>query len=432
MSKKIKCPSCNYEFPLEEALKDEVKDILEKEKQSYREQMLKYKQQQDEQYKQKESELQKREEAYKREAEQQQQDYEKKLKEEHQRQQQKQQEELRKSISGNFENKIKILQETAKNTEEKLKESRKKELEFLQKEKELKEKEEENEIKLQRQLLQERALMKQQLQKEETEKSALKEEEHSLQIKEYRHQLEQQKKLIEEMKRKAEQGSMQLQGEVQELKLEEILRSTFIYDEIVEVPKGAVGADCIQIVKNQFGIEAGKIIYESKRTKSFTNEWIEKLKADMRSLSADVAIIVTQVLPKDMDKFGEKEGIYICTFSEVKSVVQLLRNGILKIADTKLSQENKGDKMVMLYDYLTGNEFVQQWKAIREGFLSLKIGIQKERDAMEKLWKRREKELEKVLLNAAHIGGSIEGIAGIETVDLRLTEEDENEGYLLE
>lgn len=140
----------------------------------------------------------------------------------------------------------------------------------------------------------------------------------------------------------------------------------------------------------------------------------------MRSLGADVAIIVTQAFPKDMDRFGEKDGVYICSFSEVRSVALLLRNAVLKIADAKKSQENKGDKMVMLYDYLTGTEFGEQWKAIREGFLSMKLSIQKERDAMEKLWKAREKQLEKVLLNAAHIQGSVEGIAGSDAVNLNL------------
>jgi len=227
------------------------------------------------------------------------------------------------------------------------------------------------------------------------------------------------------MKRKQEQGSMQLQGEVQELLLQEILRATFPFDKIEEVGKGVRGADCIQIVRNQFGTEVGKIIYESKRTKDFGGDWIEKLKHDMRTLSTDVAVIVTQAFPKDMDRFGEKNGVYICSFTEVRSVALLLRTAILKIADAKKSQENRGDKMVMLYDYLTGNEFIEQWKAIREGFMSMKLSIQKERDAMEKLWKAREKQLEKVLLNAAHIKGSIEGIAGSDAVNLNLLEDDE-------
>jgi hypothetical protein len=176
-------------------------------------------------------------------------------------------------------------------------------------------------------------------------------------------------------------------------------------------------------VRNGFGTEVGKIIYESKRTKDFALDWIEKLKADMRQLGADVAVIVTQAFPKDMDRFGEKDGVYICSFAEVRSVALLLRNGLLKVADVKKSGENKGDKMVMLYDYLTGHEFGEQWKAIREGFMSMKLSIQKERDAMERLWKAREKQLEKVLLNAAHIRGSVEGIAGADSVNLNLLDE---------
>jgi hypothetical protein len=218
---------------------------------------------------------------------------------------------------------------------------------------------------------------------------------------------------------------MQLQGEVQELLLEEILKTTFPYDTVAEVGKGVRGADCIQTVRNNFGVEVGKIIYESKRTKDFSNEWIEKLKSDMRTLGADVAIIVTQTLPKDMDRFGEKDGVYICTFSEVRGVALLLRNGLLKIYDAKKSQDNKGDKMVMLYDYLTSNEFGEQWNAIREGFMNMKLSIQRERDTMEKLWKAREKQLEKVLLNAAHIKGSVEGIAGADAVNLSISEDEE-------
>ena len=141
-------------------------------------------------------------------------------------------------------------------------------------------------------------------------------------------------------------------------------------------------------------------------------------------LGADVAVIVTQAFPKDMERFGEKEGVYICSFTEVKSVALLLRDALLKVYDAKKSQENKGDKMVMLYDYLTGAEFNEQWKAIREGFMSMKLSIQRERDAMEKLWKSREKQLEKVLLNAAYIRGSIEGIAGND-VNLNLLEDNE-------
>ena len=335
------------------------------------------------------------------------------------------QEAVKKSLAADYENQLKLLQQEVLDNAEKLKESRRKELEFLQKEQALKTREEEMQLTIQRQLLEERSKLKEQLQKEESEKISLKEQEYQLRTKELDTQIEDQKKLVEEMRRKSEQGSMQLQGEVQELMLEEMLQSTFPFDKIEEVGKGVRGADCIQIVRNQFGNESGKIIYESKRTKDFSNEWIEKLKKDMRSHGADVAVIVTQTFPKDMERFGEKDGVYICTFNEVRSVSLLLRNALLKIADARKSQENKGDKMVMLYDYLTGTEFSEQWKAIREGFMSMRQSIQKERDTMERLWKAREKQLEKVLLNAAHIQGSVEGIAGADAVNLNLLEDND-------
>ncbi|CAN5651509.1 DUF2130 domain-containing protein [soil metagenome] len=420
MATLIKCPNCGFEFPLEDALNDELKESIEKEKQQLRQQMLDYK-------KTKEEELRKKEEDFTRQKQLQDEGYQKKLDDALKKKNQQLEESIRKSLSADYENQFRMLKESAADSEEKLKEARKKELEFLQREKALKDKEAEMELQLQRQLMEERGKMKEQLQKEEQEKMNLKEQEYQLRMREMEKQIEDQKKLVDEMKRKAEQGSMQLQGEAQELLLEEILQSTFPFDKIEEVGKGVRGADCIQVVRNQFGNEAGKIIYESKRTKDFGGDWIEKLKHDMRTLGADVAVIVTQAFPKDMDRFGEKDGVYICSFTEVRSVALLLRNAILKIADTKKSQENRGDKMVMLYDYLIGNEFSEQWKAIREGFMSMKLSIQKERDAMEKLWKAREKQLEKVLLNAAHIKGSIEGIAGADAVNLNLLEENEQD-----
>ncbi len=400
----ITCPNCNHQFEPGDSMRDEIEKEL-------RGKMVDWQKKKDEEFKQKETAFQLQLSAKEEENRKQIEAEKKKL-----------QEELRKSIATDYENQLKMLQQNAADTEEKLKEARKKELDFLQKEQSLKIKEEELQLTVQRQLIEEREKLKEQLQKEESERLNLKEQEYQLRMKELEKQLDDQKKLAEEMRRKSEQGSMQLQGEVQELMLEELLQATFPFDKIEEVGKGVRGADCTQTIRNQFGNEAGKIIYESKRTKDFSNEWIEKLKADMRTLGADVAVIVTQAFPKDMERFGEKDGVYICNFSEVRSVALLLRNALLKIADAKKSQDNKGDKMHMLYDYLTGSEFSEQWKAIREGFMSMKLSIQRERDAMEKLWKAREKQLEKVLLNAAYIKGSVEGIAGTD-VNLNLLED---------
>ena len=339
-------------------------------------------------------------------------------------------EQLKKNIASDYEHKIKLMQDNETKMQQQANQYREKELDFLKKLQDIQTKEAELELELQRKLNAERELLKQQIQKEELERVSIKDQEHQLKVKELEKQIEDQRKLAEEMRRKAEQGSMQMQGEVQELLLEELLKSSFPFDLISEVGKGVRGADCIQTVRNNIGQEAGKIIYESKRTTAFAAEWIEKLKADMRSQGADIAIIVTQTFPKDMDRFGEKDGVYICSFQEVKSVALLLRNAILKVHETKKSQVNKGDKMTLLYDYLIGNEFGEQWKAIGEGFRQMRQSIQKERDAMEKLWKSREKQLEKVLLNAMHIKGSIEGIAGSDSINLDLLQDDDAIGLL--
>ena len=416
MSIIIKCPNCHFSFALEDALTADQKEEMNKKTDELRKKMQDYVNKKTEEFNERElllnESLAKREEI---------------LKQQHESALKKQKEEIetsiRKNIQDNVENQIKLLQQTLAENEEKLTQARLKELDFLKKEQLLKTKEDEIDITIQKQLLAGREEIREILRREEQEKTMLKEQEFQLRQKELEKQLDAQKKLVDEMKRKAEQGSMQLQGEVQEILLEEILKHSFPFDIIQEVGKGVKGADCIQTVRNRYGQEAGRIIYESKRTKEFSPEWVEKLKTDMRSQGADAAVIVSKALPKDIDKIGEKNGVFICSFGEVRAVAMLLRQGILKISELKNSQENKGDKMVMLYDYLTGTSFKEQWKAIREGFLQMKQSIQKERDAMERLWKAREKQLEKVLLNAVHIQGSIEGISGAEDVNLQLGED---------
>jgi hypothetical protein len=398
---------------MEEAMSEEYKKDL-------RDQMQKF-------MKEKETTFAQREKELLQQSQQQQILFARKLEEEKRNIQTATEQALRKSISDDFENKLRLLQDAQRDSEEKLKASRQRELGFLKKEQELQNKEAELELSVQRLLQEERVKLSKEIRDLEEQKVASRETEYQLRMKELEKQLDDQKKLAEEMKRKAEQGSMQLQGEVQELALEELLRSNFPFDEISEVGKGVRGADCIQTVRNNFGQECGKIIFESKRTRDFAQDWIEKLKSDMRSQGASVAVIVTAAMPKDMPCFGERNGVWICSFSEVKALVYVLRDGIIRIFNAARSQENKGDKMHLLYDYLTSTEFSEQWKAIREGFLSMKQSIQKERDTMERLWKAREKQLEKVLLNAAHVRGSIEGIAGKDAIDVQLLDDPDDD-----
>ena len=412
----IKCPNCGHSFPMEEAVAEEYKKDLRDRMQTF--------------IRDKEREFQKK-------VEQQDALFAGKLDEERRRIQTATEQTLRKSITSDFENKLRLLEDANKDNEEKLRASRQKELEFLKKEQDLKNKEAELELSVQRLVQEELIRLSEEIRRLESQKTAAKETDYQMKLKELEKQLEDQKKLAaemerraEEMKRKAEQGSMQLQGEVQELALEGLLRASFPFDTVTEVGKGVRGADCILTIRNTHGQECGKIIYESKRTKDFGGDWIDKLKKDMRAIGVDVAVIVSQCYPKGMDCFGEKDGVWICSFDEVKAVAYVLRDGIIKLANLAKAQDNKGDKMHLLYDYLVSNEFGEQWKAIREGYMSMRLSIQRERDAMEKMWKAREKQLEKVLLNAAHIKGSIEGIAGSDMIHLSLG--DEEEGLLLE
>lgn len=389
----IICPNCKTSFELSEAVSEDFKrdneQQLAAEKEKLRNEMLAYK-------KQKEEELRKNNDAF---------------------EQQKAAIEAAASKKANeqFTAQLQSLQEDRNQKALQLQEFEKRQLDLLREKAALEQQQKNFELELEKRFLEKR--------KELEETTVRREQEvFDLKMKEKETQMESLKKTIEELKRKSEQGSMQLQGEAQELLLEEMLQEHFPFDLIEEVGKGVEGADCMQIVRNSSGRECGKIIYESKRTKTWSNTWIDKLKTDRRNRGADVAILVTQTFPKDMDRFGEKEGVWICNFTEALGVAALVRNGIIKIFEAQKSQENRGDKMQLLYDYLTGNEFRGQMEAIVEGFMAMKQGIDKERSVMNKIWKEREKQLEKVLLNTANMYGSVKGIAGASVGDIPLLE----------
>lgn len=238
------------------------------------------------------------------------------------------------------------------------------------------------------------------------------EEKNELRFKEMQKQLEDQKNLTKEMKRKQEQGSMQLQGEVQELAIEEWLVEQFPLDTIDEIKKGARGGDCIQIVNTRTAQNCGAIYYESKRTKDFQPTWIEKFKADIRAKGANIGVLVTEVMPSDMNRMGLKDGIWICNYDEFKGLCAVLRQSIIQLSSAVSSQENKGDKMHMLYDFLTSNTFRMQIEAIVEGFTQMKTDLETERRSFARIWKQREKQIDKVTLNTIEMHASIKGIAG--------------------
>lgn len=261
------------------------------------------------------------------------------------------------------------------------------------------------EAEMERKLSQSLADERRKIQESEEEKSEKKVAERDQLI----HQLKEQ---MEIMKRKAEQGSMQIQGEVQELIIEEWLSANYPLDSIEEIKKGARGADCIQTINTRSATNCGKIYYESKRAKAFQPLWIEKFKADIREKGANIGVLVTETLPADMNRMGYREGIWICSFPEFKGLSNVLRESIISMHRVVSQQENRGDKMSLVYDFLTSNEFRLQVEAIVEGFTQMKIDLDSEKRAMASIWKKREKQIEKVLLNTSDMYSSIKGIAG--------------------
>jgi hypothetical protein len=231
-------------------------------------------------------------------------------------------------------------------------------------------------------------------------------------VAELQKQLDDQKRLTEEMKRKQEQGSMQLQGEVQELAIEEWLTANFPLDTISEIKKGDRGADCIQMVHTRTTQNCGTIYYESKRTKNFEPKWLEKLRDDIRAKGANIGVLVTDAFPKGMERMGMVEGIWVCNFEEFKGLCFVLRETVVQLSLVAASQENKGEKTVMLYDFLTSNEFRLQVEAIVEGFTQMQADLISEKRSIMGHWKKREKQIEKVLLNTNFMYNSIKGIAG--------------------
>jgi hypothetical protein len=402
MSTLITCPNCNHQFEPTDAIAKTIEaEIRNKMETEWRKRL---------------DTLNQEKQALQQQKENQQAEIKKQVEEAKKEQEAVLKKELSSQMQSDFQHQLQLKEEAKKEAEEKLKVQRQKEVEFLKKIQEMEDLKSKLELDTQKQLLEERKKIMEDVKAMEDERYKLKEQEHLMKQKELEKQLADQKKLAEEAIRKANQGSMQLQGEVQELELEQLLRQSFPFDSVAEVGKGVRGADCILTVRNAVGTECGNIIFESKRTKDFSNDWIDKLKQDMVASNADVALIVTQTLPKDMDRFGEKQGIYICTFAEVKSLVTILRNAVIKVFEAKKSQENKGDKMVALYDYLTGSEFFSQWNAIRENFQNFRDTLQKERDDFEKNWKKKQTLLDNIINNSLQISGSIEGISGMDSL----------------
>lgn len=247
-------------------------------------------------------------------------------------------------------------------------------------------------------------------------------EENELKFKQKDEELNLLKKEIDRLNLKSQTSSQQLTGETQELAIEEWLRVHFPLDEIEEIKKGSLGADCLQMVNTRHMIGCGKIYYESKRTKSFQPSWIEKFKRDMREKGADIGILVTQTMPQGLERMSLIDGVWVCTFTEFKGLCAVIRENIIELAQTKTNIQNRGEKMQMLFSYLTGNEFKMQVEAIVEAFITMQNDLESEKRSMMRIWKSREKQIEKAHDNAINMYASIKGIAGSKIAKIDILE----------
>lgn len=408
MNDKIKCPNCAHQFDVEEALSGQIRLQIQKEyEKKAAEQAANYQaektrlateREEFEQKKAKENELfkQKLDERLKSESEK-----------------------INKQTQESFQLKMQSLNDELDKRKEENRMLQEKEVNFLKKERILLEEKEQMELTIQKRILDEQKGIEEKVRLKEREAAQMKE-------REYQKQLDDQKKLIEEMKRKAEQGSMQMQGEVQELALEELLSQSFPFDMIEDVPTGINGADVIQTVRNSTQTACGSIVYESKRTKNFEPKWIEKLKQDQVRVKGDIAVLVTATMPKGQQQFDIKDGVWICHFSEVKSLTKVLREALIKTQSVRTVQENKGDKMELLYNYLTGNDFVQKIKRVVENYDTMITQLNKEKKAAIRTFAEREKQIWAVQENLNALFGDIKGIAGssIDSSIMELPERD--------
>lgn len=396
MMDEIKCPHCGGNFDVEQALSGKLQAHFKAE---YEQKIA----EQNQRFQLEHSKLLEERTAFEEKKKQENELFNKRLEKELL----KNKEAIHKETLASFEQELSLLRKENQEKQEENKALKTAQIDLLKKERELEEKKANLQLDIERQLLEKQHTIEEKAARKEREKFELEK------IK-WQKQIDDNKKLAEEMKRKAEQGSMQLQGEVQELALENLLAASYPFDIIQEVPKGVRGADCIQVVRNNRQQECGSIVYESKRTKSFAGDWIEKLKQDQMNCKADVAIIVTETFPSGMDRFGEKNGVWICGFHEVKSLSLVLREMIIKTHSVKSAEENKGDKMELLYTYLTSNNFVQNIQRIVENYDGMINQLNSEKKAMHKIWATREKQIWVVQENLSSLFGSIKGIAGNE------------------
>lgn len=297
------------------------------------------------------------------------------------------------------------LQEVLKSRDEKLAEAQKAQAELIKKQRELDDAKRELELTVEKRV-QDGLIEVRTLAKKEAE------DEQKLKVMEKEQTIAAMQKQIEDLKRRAEQGSQQLQGEVQELELENLLRSKFPFDAIEPVPKGEYGGDVLHRVVGTSGQTGGTILWEFKRTKNWSDAWLVKLRDDQRTAKAEIAVIVSQILPKGVETFELVEGVWVTHPRAALPVAMILRQSLLEVALARQSSEGQQTKTEMVYQYLTGPRFRQRVEAIVEAFSTMQEDLDKERKAIMKQWAKREEQIERVMGATVGMYGDLQGIAG--------------------
>jgi len=314
-------------------------------------------------------------------------------------------------------NQITELQEVLKQRDVKLAEAQKAQAELLRKQRELDDAKRELDLTVEKRVQAGLSATREQAKKEAEEGLKLK-------VLEKEQTIASMQKQIEDLKRRAEQGSQQLQGEVQELELEALLSAKFPRDTIQPVPKGEHGGDVLQIVCGPAGQPCGTILWETKRTKNWSDGWLTKLRDDQRSAKAEIAVIVSQTLPKGVEAFGLIDHVWITDPRSVVPVAVALRQMLVEVASARQASEGQQTKTEMIYQYLTGPRFRQRVQAIVEAFSSMREDLDKEKRAITKQWAKREEQIDRVMQATVGMYGDLQGIAGkslqeIEGLELR-------------
>jgi hypothetical protein len=386
----ITCPKCGNKIQLTEAFTHEIEEKLRS---------------------QFENEIKKKDAEREKALEAQEKDFEEKLAQERA----KFEKQAKKRAEESLATELKDLKEQLEEKSKQLELSRKQELELRKRQRELEEKEQNLKLEVERTLDMERNKIREDAEKKVAEEHRMKELEKEKQLNDLRRQ-------IEEWKRKAELTSQQAQGEVQEIELETILAQQFKSDTIEPVAKGVRGADIIQRVHDENGRLCGSVIWESKRTKNWGGDWVQKLKDDQRNAKAEIAVIVSSALPKEVNGFGKYEGIWVTDFSSAIGLATALRINLIEVAHASNALQGKNEKMELIYKYLLGTAFKQRVEAIVESFVSMKADLDAEKRSMEKIWSKRESQIERVIKNTAGMYGDLQGIIGSALPEVKILE----------